>query len=213
MIPAERVYEQLKANMPERIWWPADSKWEIIAGAILVQNTNWRNVERSLDNLWEATAFEPEKIVEYPLEKIQELVRPSGFYTNKGKTIKAIFLWLQQFSFCLATIKERYDKASLRKQLLSIRGIGDETADVLLVYIFEEVEFIADRYAQRLFERLGVQKIKGYSDLKSRVSLPPDFSSEEAQAFHVLILDFGKEFLKNDAAWEASFLSDFTLEA
>lgn len=209
MIPAVEVYEQLKKNMPERIWWPAESKWEIIIGSILVQNTNWGNVEYSLHNLREKTQFEPERVAALPLEEIQELIRPSGFFINKGRAINEIFLWLQTFNFDLLAIETQYGEA-LRKQLLSLRGVGEETADVLLVYVFDGVAFIADRYAQRLFTRLGVEDVDNYKKLKKRVYLPEDFSTAEAKEFHGLIVDFGKDYLKNDEVWAASFLSDFT---
>ncbi|WP_321386819.1 deoxyribonuclease I [uncultured Enterococcus sp.] len=209
MIPAMEVYEQLKKNMPERLWWPAESKWEIIIGSILVQNTNWTNVEYSLHHLREKTQFEPEKIADLPLDELQELIRPSGFFINKGKAIQGIFSWLQEFNFDLFAIENFYGDG-LRKQLLGLRGVGDETADVLLVYVFDGVEFIADRYAQRLFSRLGVEDVNNYKKLKKRVHLPADFSTAEAKEFHGLIVDFGKDFLKNDKTWTASFLADFT---
>lgn len=209
MIPAVEVYEQLKKNMPERIWWPAESKWEIIIGSILVQNTNWGNVEYSLHNLREKTQFEPERVAALPLEEIQDLIRPSGFFINKGRAIKEIFLWMQTFNFDLPAIEAQYGEA-LRKQLLSLRGVGEETADVLLVYVFDGVAFIADRYAQRLFTRLGVEDVDSYKKLKKRVYLPEDFSTAKAKEFHGLIVDFGKDYLKNDEVWAASFLSDFT---
>lgn len=209
MIPVVEVYEQLKRNMPERIWWPAESEWEIIIGSILVQNTNWANVEYSLHNLREKTQFHPEKVAALPLEELQDLIRPSGFYINKGRAIQEIFFWLQDFTFDLAVIEDHYG-TNLRKQLLSLRGIGEETADVLLVYIFDGVEFIADRYAQRLFTRLGIEDIEGYKKLKRRVYLPEDFSTAEAKEFHGLIVDFGKEYLKNDTTWAAGFLADFS---
>lgn len=211
MIPAIEVYEQLKKNMPERIWWPAESKWEIIVGSILVQNTNWANVEYSLHNLREQTQFEPKKVAELPLAELQDLIRPSGFFINKGRSIQEIFLWLQEFDFDLLEIENHYG-SDLRKQLLSLRGIGEETADVLLVYIFDGVEFIADRYAQRLFSRLGVEEINSYKKLKKRIYLPADFSTAEAKEFHGLIVDFGKDFLKNDKVWASSFLADFTFK-
>jgi len=211
MIPAAAVYDHLKKHMPTHQWWPAESKWEIIIGSILVQNTNWKNVEYSLVNLKEKTLFEPSKITALSLEEIQDLIRPSGFYVNKGKTIKAVFSWLEEYDFDLKDIEKTYDQ-QLREQLLSLRGIGEETADVLLVYVFDGVEFIADRYAQRLFSRLGVEEIKNYKNLKSRVYLPADFNTKQAKAFHALIVDFGREFLKNDETWNNSFMSSFIFE-
>nr|WP_249274566.1 deoxyribonuclease I [Enterococcus sp. 9E7_DIV0242] len=208
LIPVVEVYKQLKKHMPGRIWWPAESKWEIIIGSILVQNTNWKNVEYSLHNLREETQFQPERVAALSLEELQEMIRPSGFFVNKSRAIQEIFSWLSIFDFDLLAIERQHGDA-LRKQLLSLRGIGEETADVLIVYVFDGVEFIADRYAQRLFTRLGIEDIESYKTLKKRVYLPDNFSTTEAKEFHGLIVDFGKDYLKNDATWMTSFLSDF----
>lgn len=138
------------AIMGPQGWWPADSKFEIILGAILVQNTNWKNVEKSLANIKSVTDFAPEEVSKLDKEHLISLIRPSGFYKNKSKAIMDVFQWLQEYNFDLEKIKKVY-QGKLRQRLLSLHGIGEETADVLLLYVFAEKVFVADKYTQKLF--------------------------------------------------------------
>lgn len=190
-------------------WWPAETKTELLLGAILVQNTNWKNVTYSLTNLKTATDFSPRKIRSLSAEELQELIRPSGFYRNKSLSIQAVFTWLAEFDDDFEKIAGFYG-SDLRRKLLSLRGIGPETADVFLVYLFDQPTFIADKYAQKLLARLGIES-RNYQDLKKQVKLTSEFSAYDAQEFHGLIVDFGKNFLQNDAAWEKSFLCNIRL--
>lgn len=186
-------------------WWPAETKEEIILGAILVQNTNWQNVTYSLKNLWKLTQFESKRIFQLELVNIESAIRPSGFFKNKAKAIHEFFHWLSQFHFDLELVQNRYGN-NLRKALLSIHGIGEETADALLLYVFDKPVFIADKYAQKLFSKLGVAGIGNYKQMKEKVDLPTSFTIEKAQEFHGLIDEFGKLYLKSDMVFEKSFL-------
>lgn len=192
-------------------WWPADSKWEIILGAILVQNTNWNNVVRSLENLKELTNFSPQVIAALPVDTLQEAIRPSGFYKNKSRSIYDMYQWLQQYDFDLDKINHAHQH-QLRKQLLQMFGIGYETADVLLLYVFDRVEFIADKYAQKLFSQMGIHHLSDYKKMKDAITLAPDFTLEQAQEFHGLIDEFGKLHLSSKEAFAKSFLYNDTIQ-
>lgn len=203
------LYGQFAANMSvNTAWWPAENAWEIAVGAVLVQNTNWRNVEKSLDNIREALGFDPQIIAEAQQSELIELIRPSGFYTNKSQTIHDLFQWFQQDDFILAKIAEK-SASRLRKELLNIRGIGPETADVLLLFIFDKPVFIADKYAQRLFNRLGIKENLSYQKLQSMVQLPEDFSAQQAKNLHGWIIEYGKVYLASEEVWCKGFLADF----
>ena len=102
-----------------------------------------------------------------PLTELQETIRSSGFYRNKGKAIHALFQWLNQFNFDYENIDQHYGD-NLRRELLKIRGIGSETADVLLVYIFKGIEFIPDSYTRRLYSKLGYAHTESYDKFKSK---------------------------------------------
>ena len=202
----KQLYQTMYTTMGPQGWWPADSKWEIILGAILVQNTNWRNVVPALANLKNATNFDPAKIHAYSATELEPLIHSSGFYRNKSKTITAVFTWLAQFDYDLTAIKHARGNR-LRHDLLQLRGIGAETADVFLVYIFDVPTFIADNYARRLFTQLGWPS-NNYQQLYRQVQLPADFTPAQAQEFHGLIDEFGKSYLQTATAWKQSFLAD-----
>lgn len=206
----KQLYQTMYTTMGPQDWWPADSKWEIILGAILVQNTNWRNVVPALANLKNATNFDPAKIHAYSATELEPLIHSSGFYRNKSKTITAVFTWLAQFDYDLTAIKHARGNR-LRHDLLQLRGIGAETADVFRVYIFDVPAFIADNYARRLFTQLGWPS-NNYQQLYRQVQLPADFTPAQAQEFHGLIDEFGKSYLQDSTAWQQSFLARAQLQ-
>ncbi|MFD1317805.1 endonuclease III domain-containing protein [Loigolactobacillus zhaoyuanensis] len=201
----KQLYQTMYTEMGPQGWWPADSKWEIILGAILVQNTNWRNVVPALANLKASTNFEPAKLHALSATELEPLIRSSGFYHNKSKAISAVFTWLATYDYDLTAIKQACGD-QLRPKLLTLRGIGAETADVFLVYIFDVPTFIADSYTRRLFTHLGVPS-SNYQQLYRQVQLPPDFTPAQAQEFHGLLDEFGKLYLQTPAGWPQSFLA------
>ncbi len=180
----------------------------MMLGAILVQNTNWKNADMALMRLREETQFDPQKILSLPLAELQEIIRSSGFYKNKGKAIHALFQWLNQFNFDYENIAQHYGD-NLRRELLKIRGIGSETADVLLVYIFEGIEFIPDSYTRRLYSKLGYAHTESYDKFKKQISLPPHFTNQDANEFHALLDNFGKNYFNGKGTQKYTFLEDY----
>lgn len=207
----EELYALFEQNMPHRKWWDTDNLWEIAVGAILVQNTNWKNVDYSLANLRKETNFEPQKIAKLDLEKLQELIRPSGFFKNKAKGLHSLFSWFQAADFDLELL-EKKDTATLREELLNISGIGPETADVLLVFVLNKSIFIADRYAQRIFQQLGVQESLNYQKLQNMIVWPENLTYLQAQSLHGWLVDYGQIHLKSEEAWQTGFLVGFQLK-
>lgn len=201
------LYKKMLDNMGPSHWWPADSKTEIIVGAITIQNTNWRNADKSVKLFRQETGFDPGKILALSEEDLQELVRPAGFYKNKTRSITAVLTWLNQFNNDYSAIAKHYG-AGLRKQLLSLRGVGPETADVILTYIFDQATFIADKYARTLFTHLGVKGLSDYQSLKARVQLPSNFTAAMAQDFHGQIDEFGKVYFHPESKFKESFLAN-----
>ncbi|WP_414049213.1 endonuclease III domain-containing protein [Macrococcus animalis] len=204
----QELYDILYDNLGPQGWWPADNPYEIIVGAILVQNTNWRNVERSLDNLRERTQFDPDKILALEVESLQTYIQPSGFFKNKSKAIISIFQWLKEHHYDFKSIDEMYVD-ELRNILLALPGIGPETADVLLVYVFDKVVFITDSYTRRLFKLLGHPKSESYHGLQDAVTLPESFTPIHAQEFHGLLDEFGKRYLSPKGVKSATFLDQY----
>ncbi|NFW01740.1 endonuclease III domain-containing protein, partial [Staphylococcus aureus] len=186
MLGTDELYKLLYRHMGPQNWWPADNDIEMMLGAILVQNTRWRNAEIALNQIKEHTHFNANHILELPIETLQSLIHSSGFYKSKSLTIKTLLTWLARHHFNYQEINERY-KAELRKELLSLKGIGSETADVLLVYIFGRIEFIPDSYTRKIYDKLGYENTKSYDQLKKVVTLPNHFTNQDANEFHALL--------------------------
>lgn len=207
-LDTESLYRILYKHMGPQGWWPADSKIEIILGAILVQNTNWRNAAYAIDSLKQATLLDPHHILNLELEDLQTLIKSSGFYKNKSKTILALLSWLHQYDFDYKAIADKYH-TNLRDQLLHIKGVGSETADVLIVYVFEGIEYIPDSYTRRIYRLLGYEHTEQYDKLKRNVSLPETFTNQDANEFHALLDNFGKNYFNGNASHQYTFLDEY----
>lgn len=201
-----QLYDKMQSHMGPSGWWPADSKAEIICGAILIQNTNWRNADRAVAKLRETTNFDPHRLHELPIEDLQTLVRPAGFFHNKALALQTIFNWLAPYQYDYERVNAQFGN-QLRNELLKLRGIGQETADVLRVYVFEQETFISDKYARTLFAHLGAGEFKNYQSLARRCQLSADFTVADAQDFHGLIDEFGKQYFRGSDHFAESFLN------
>lgn len=202
------LYQKMLKNMGPVGQWPHENKTEVLIGAILVQNTNWQNVDYALKNLQPLTHFDPHKLAAIDESRLQDLIRSAGFYRNKSKAIVAVLQWLQAFDYDYSRVAEHYGD-HLRKELLAQRGIGEETADVLLTFIFGVPRMISDNYARRLFTKLGIPGLHKYQDLAKICHLDDRFTVEDAQIFHGLILEFSKQYLRrNHERFNESFLAD-----
>ncbi|MFL0468558.1 endonuclease III related protein [Staphylococcus cohnii] len=208
MLDTQSLYKILFSHMGSQHWWPAESKIEVILGAILVQNTNWRNAAYALEQLKVKTEFDPEQILNLDWESLQTLIKSSGFYKNKARTILNLLAWLECFDFDYYAVKLYYQH-QLRNALLEVNGIGSETADVLLVYIFEEVAFIPDSYTRRIYKKLGYANTESYEKLKQHIQLPETFTNADANEFHALLDNFGKNYFNGKNEKKYTFLDTY----
>lgn len=208
MLDTQSLYKILFSHMGSQHWWPAESKIEVILGAILVQNTNWRNAAYALEQLKVKTEFDSEQILNLKLESLQTIIKSSGFYKNKARTILNILAWLECFDFDYQAVKSYYQH-QLRNALLEVKGIGSETADVLLVYIFEEVAFIPDSYTRRIYKKLGYANTESYEKLKQHIQLPETFTNTDANEFHALLDNFGKNYFNGKNEMKYTFLDTY----
>ena len=211
MLGTDELYKLLYRHMGPQNWWPADNDIEMMLGAILVQNTRWRNAEIALNQIKEHTHFNPNHILELPIETLQSLIHSSGFYKSKSLTIKTLLTWLARHHFNYQEINERY-KAELRKELLSLKGIGSETADVLLVYIFGRIEFIPDSYTRKIYDKLGYENTNSYDQFKKVVTLPNHFTNPDANEFHALLDVFGKHYFRDKDIKNYDFLEPYFIK-
>jgi endonuclease-3 related protein len=176
-------------------WWPAETRFEIMVGAILTQNTAWGNVSSSLQHLREAQALTPQALADMDVSDLQELIRPSGFQRNKARALQAMCEWYgRQCDYDPGKVAA-WDDGELRAELLSIFGVGGETADDFMLYVFDRKVFIADTYARRLCDFIGFKVPPGYEAF--RLQMMPQIAAEalsleELQELHGLIDEFGK---------------------
>ena len=187
------IYRSLLKEFGPQDWWPAHrsfkpEEWEICAGAILTQNTNWKNVERALDNLSRNKVISPEATLKTSIPKLEELVRPSGFYRQKAERLKT----LAQFVLSFGSFDE-FSKKVERSELLKVRGVGSETCDSILLYACGRPHFVIDAYTRRLVRALGIKIKTDYESLKAHFekNLPEDVALYKE--FHALIVRWGKE--------------------
>ena len=178
-------------------WWPKDSPFEVVIGAILTQQSTWTNVEKALKNLKEANVLTPKDIVELPLEDLKQIVKPSGFFNQKAERLRKISEYLLVFYGGNLELLFTKDKKVLREELLGLKGIGEETADSIILYAAEKTEFVIDAYTKRIYSRLKiVEEKKSYEDLKKYIinEIPEELIVY--QEFHGLIVLLGKNICK-----------------
>lgn len=190
-----RIYQKLLKHFGKQHWWPAESKFEVIIGAILTQQTTWKNVERAIENLRDKGLLDPHSLAAAPLKQVEALVRHTGFYRQKAKRIVNLSQHLvSKHDGSLAKLFNRPTE-EIRKELLSLQGIGLETADSILLYSADRLAFPIDAYTTRLCQRLGIKDLKHEKlrDFFER-SLPKNL--EVYKEFHALIDKLGKTYCK-----------------
>ncbi|MFN3870022.1 MAG: endonuclease III domain-containing protein [Aquificaceae bacterium] len=193
----KELYELLIDLYGLQNWWPVDEEYhrrkgtdkrdEIIIGAILTQNTGWKNVERALENLKREGELSLSFIREADIEELKRLIKPSGFYNQKAERLKRIAHFLNP-THKVKTVE--------REELLKLHGIGKETADAILLYAGERLSFVIDKYTQRFIGRF--LKVKGsYEELKEffENSLPKDLCIYKE--FHALIDEHAKRYCRS----------------
>ena len=152
----QRIYERLLAAYGPQGWWPGDSRFEMIAGAILTQAAAWRNVELALANLRHAGIADWPTVHAMDADALAALVRPSGYYNAKARKLKAFAAHVCEGYGGSLDAMFASDTPSLRRELLGIHGIGPETADDILVYAAERPSFVIDAYTIRIMRRVGI---------------------------------------------------------
>jgi len=163
-----------------------------MVGAVLVQSTAWRNVEHAIGNLKESDVLSPAAIRELTLERLESLIRPSGFYRVKARRLTALCEYLgERYSDSIEAMRER-PTVELRRELLAVYGIGEETADDILLYALDRPVFVVDAFTRRICHRLGLcQQDSSYGDLQQMFHdhLPKD--AELFNEYHALIVRHG----------------------
>ena len=170
-------------------WWPASTAFEMMMGAILTQNTNWKNVEQALKNL--SANLNPQFILETSNEELALLIRPSGYHNQKAKKLKALCEWFKKYDFDTEKASAKNIDV-LREELLAINGVGGETADSILVYALGKTSFVIDAYTRRIFGRLGIDVPKDYETFRIKMehAVPMDLATYDY--YHGLVVEHAK---------------------
>lgn len=187
-------YTSLLNHYGPQKWWPAENELECILGAILTQNTSWKNAEKAIINLKKSGCMSLETLKKISLERLSYLIKPSGFYNQKATRIKDIVHFiLKNYEGSLKKMKSE-NGDSLRQKLLSINGIGPETADSILLYAFEKPFFVVDRYTYRLLRRHRlIHDDIHYSEIQDLFTSSLEKKTKLFNEYHALIVKLGKE--------------------
>ncbi len=190
-------FDVLYGTLGPQHWWPGRTPFEVIVGAILTQSTAWTNVERAIANLRRERLLTPRALERVPTTRLARLVRPSGYFRQKAKKLKAFVRFLRErFGGSLARMF-RTPTAELRELLLGVHGIGPETADSILLYAGNHAVFVVDAYTRRVLLRHGLMGEKaGYEDMRALLesSLPRDVRLYNE--FHALLVNVGKNWCR-----------------
>ena len=195
----KKIYRKLYASFGPQHWWPAENSFEVIVGAILTQNTAWVNVEKAIANLRKAGMLDAHKLSLLPQKKLAALIRPAGFYNIKARRLKE---FLNFFSACYQLDLKRMQRvplSGLRRQLLSVHGIGAETADSILLYALAKPSFVVDSYTKRILGRHKlIQPDADYTQVQNLFTRELKKDSKLFNEFHALLVRLAKDFcLKN----------------
>jgi len=196
-----KVFNKLLAHYGKQYWWNDPNRITDWISMILIQQTTQENTEKALANL--EGKLSVEALHAMPLTTLQEYIRPAGFYKQKSTYIKALIEWYVTHGASLIVF-ENATTEELRKELLSIKGVGEETADAMLLYIFERKVFIADQYAIRLLNRLNLSTAQTYKALREEcMPLVAEIPLETCQEWHAVIDVHGKAYRRGftDEQW------------
>ena len=164
------IYKNLFKHYGSQHWWPGDSPFEVMVGAVLTQNTAWTNVEKAIANLKQAKVLSAVKLAAMPADALAQLIRPAGYFNVKAKRLQSFCNWfLEQGG---EKTLNRCDDVELRNGLLSVNGVGPETADDMVLYAFNRPVFVIDAYTRRIFSCLGlVTGDESYEQLRQQFEM------------------------------------------
>ncbi|MEE8300406.1 MAG: endonuclease III domain-containing protein [Desulfatiglandales bacterium] len=191
------IYNLLFSALGPQNWWPAETELEMMVGAILTQNTSWNNVEKAIQNLKEKDLLSIKGLSQIPASVLAGYIRSAGYYNIKAKRLKNLIKFIEgKYNGDIDRLLS-LDTDTIRKELLSVKGIGMETADSIILYGAGRPIFVVDTYTHRILTRHNlIEEEAGYNDLQLAFmdNLPND--AELFQEFHALIVKTGKDFCR-----------------
>ncbi len=194
----QNIYQQLMDSYGPQHWWPAEEPFEVMVGAILTQSAAWLNVEKAIANLKVAKALSPQALRQLSLSEIATLIRPCGYYNTKARKLKSLAHWLGEY--CNDNLSKLFANSTdqLRQQLLSVYGIGQETADSIILYAAGKPVFVIDAYTRRIINRIGLAPdSNNYTAYQALFmdNLPAD--ARLFNEYHALLVCLGKNVCRS----------------
>lgn len=195
MINLKSVYDTLFEHFGPQYWWPGDSPWEIVVGAILTQQVSWRNVEKAINNLKENDILDIEKMLSANIDLLKSCIKPSGYFNRKTEKL------LRLADFVLSNYESiekmlEGETYKIREELLDIKGIGPETADSILCYAGNHKIFVVDAYTKRLSKCIGFPETEDYHEIQKVFMDELQRDSQLYNEYHALIVRLGKTYCK-----------------
>ena len=189
------IYKKLYSFFGPQHWWPAESSFEVIVGAILTQNTSWLNAERAIANLEKRKLLNPHKLYRLSDKRLASLIMPAGYYNIKARRLKNFLIFLfKSYKGKLKNMSLR-DTQELRQELLSVNGIGPETADSILLYALDKPVFVVDAYTQRVLLRHRlIRNNASYDEIQNLFMKNLKNKVKLFNEYHALLVRLGKEF-------------------
>jgi endonuclease III related protein len=204
------TYRRLMTAYGPQHWWPAETPFEVMVGAVLTQSAAWTNVEKAIHNLKTARALLPDAIRDMSFSELAEIIKPSGYYNVKARKLKSLVYWLgEKYQDNIPKMAER-DTHSMRLELLSVYGIGPETADSILLYALGKPVFVIDSYTRRIVSRIGLMKEEDNYNEYQRLftaNLKPDVNIYNE--YHALLVNHAKEACNKKPVCDKCCLDDF----
>ncbi|REJ69455.1 MAG: endonuclease III domain-containing protein [Planctomycetota bacterium] len=206
----DEVYERLLQAYGPQGWWPGESPFEVMVGAVLVQNTAWQNVEKAIANLRDDNLLDVMRLWQLPREQLETLIKPAGYFRLKAARLRNL----------LAYVVERHDGSldsvfalsmeELRSDLLEINGIGPETADSILLYAADKPRFVVDAYTQRVLKRHGwIDQEADYGTTQSHFETHLEPDTQLYGEYHALLVRVGHHHCRKTPRCEACPLAEW----
>ena len=193
------LYERLFGEYGQQHWWPGETPFEVMVGAILTQNTAWTNVEKAITALKDADALTPAALRTRPLDELAALIRPSGYFNAKARKLRALGDYLGEYEDDIEAVFGSQPLNELRDELLSLHGVGPETADSMLLYAGSLPSFVIDAYTIRVLSRLGIIEVDERPKYERVRALFHEALPEDVRLFneyHALFVAHGKDVCK-----------------
>lgn len=209
MTVAGEVYRRLISTLGPQSWWPGESPFEVMIGAILVQNTAWKNVERAIANLRDADLIDPRRLASMAQPELEELIRPAGYFRVKSKRLRNLLDFIIHSYEGSIDAMRAEDPHRMRQELLGVHGVGPETADSILLYALDMPVMVVDAYTKRIWVRHGwVEPEADYHQLQAQIAAELPVEAPLLNELHALLVNVGHLWCKPTPSCESCPLQE-----